>query len=169
MKNDPRFSAENVEGLYYPGDKHMEINPRVLTKGSSSLKDEGAGWYSKSGHPTTLLRVLDHEFGLHMDYNLTPAQRNKMFTDLTGVIGKTKFAAMPAANQETFVKDNKAQIVNQIGTYAATNSRELVAELWAEYHGKKVNGTPDAEQFKTSQLIGRHLAGHDTPFNPEDY
>jgi 2'-5' RNA ligase len=169
MKNDPRFSVENVEGLYYPGKNHMEINPRVLTKGSSSLKAEDEGWYSKSGHLTTLDRTLDHEFGHHLDYNLTPYERNRLFADLTGVIGKTEYVTMPAANQETFVKDNKAQIVSQIGTYAATNSRELVAELWAEYHGKKVNGTLDAEQFKTSQLIGRHLAGHDTPYNPEDY
>lgn len=169
MKNDPRFHVEDVEGLYYPSDHHMEINPRVFNKGNSSLKSEDSGWYSDSRHPTTLDRVLDHEFGHHLDYDLSEDERNKLFTALTGVIGKTKYVTMPAANRKTFVQDNKAEIVNKIGTYAATNDRELVAELWANYHGLKLNsGLPAEFKPASAQIVGRYLTGHDTPYNPEE-
>lgn len=177
MQNDPRFSVESVEGLYYPDYKHMEINPRVFGKGSSSKNNEDSGWYSKTGHATTLDRVIDHEFGHHLDFTMTPADRERMFSHLSEVIGtKDNYVRSstsdPLFNKtlqehhaDKFVSSNKAAIVNAIGTYAATNDRELVAELWAQYHGQKLNGKiaeTDMYADGAGDMVGHGLVGHST-------
>jgi 2'-5' RNA ligase len=166
---DKNMPDEHTQGLYYSHDHRMEINPVVLTEENNKVTQHSmdVGWYSASEHKTALDRTLDHETGHHLDYDLSPDERNKLFTSLTKVIGKTEYKAMPAANQHVFVNDNKSEIVNGIGTYASTNDRELLAELWAEYHGRKAAGAPDFFQNKSAQIVGRYMAGHDTEFNPE--
>lgn len=173
--------GEITEANYSFGPHIMRVNPKTLDAGSSSLQHEASGWYSKSGHPTTLQRALDHEFGHHLDsLNMVTEggswdtdglkNRGKMYSHLSEAIGNTMsdFPSDPGAHisdTDDFVKKNKAEIVNNVGTYASTNNYELIAELWTQYHGQKLNGEQPTEQYSraASEMVAHHLAGFSTP------
>lgn len=170
-----------TQGSYWWKTNHMELSPKLFNtapmNGQSTKDLEDMGWYSKSGHTDQLERTIDHEFGHHLDSQFMASwesmkKRDDMFRHLSGVLGMSKMRK----NQDikthydrakAFVSRSKGDIVNLVGTYASTDPHELVAELWTEYHGKKLRGVPDSDQFKSSQIVGRYLVGHDTPFDPE--
>lgn len=172
----------HTEGMYEFDNRVLHVNPTVYNSGSSSLEEEKIGWYSKSGHPTTLQRVLDHEMGHHLDgiQITTPSGqgwnpegmkgRAKLFQHVSEVIGDDQLSNVPSdpaqhlTSVNGFVGKNKAEIVNNVGTYAATNHWETVAELWTQYHGQKLNGklpTDDSADM-AGQIMGNYLAGHST-------
>jgi 2'-5' RNA ligase superfamily len=177
IKPDPN-GEKAVSGLYYPLQlgKHIEINTNVFNSehGRQSMQAERTGWFSRTAHSAHLYhgasehlpdanaddeylhRTLDHEIGHHLDYETglsgEDAMRKKIASHLV-----VKTDQVPGIMGDAHAKIQgvaRIRITNKIGTYAATNRRELIAELWAQYHAAKLAGrTPPP----VSQAVGDFL------------
>jgi hypothetical protein len=107
------------------------------------------GWFTKSGEDITE-HVISHEYGHHLHHVLrreTPERNAAMLGEIAAELGVVSDPADPTA----WVTKNKAAIIAKLGTYAATNDRELIAELFAEWWGKRDGASPAA------RIVGRYL------------
>lgn len=174
------ITDENMEGgawgLYYHGDKHMELHPVLFTEASDKIDANArtSGWFVSSKYESAVAATMDHEFGHHLDHELSAKERHDMYGHLSEVIGDkddyTRTSDHPTEVKQKyyaamFAKSNKASIVNDIGTYAGTNHHELVAELWAQYHAAKLNGAvegTDEYAKAAADIVGHHFAQHST-------
>lgn len=116
------------------------------------LEAERSGYLSKTGFKTGLDRTVAHELGHHLYQNMTDDQKQRMFRSVFG--GPTwEHPAPPAGHGVSpaqLVNQNRAGIINRVGTYAATDPHEFVSELWAQYKG---SDNPSA----LAQLVGEHI------------
>lgn len=106
------------------------------------------GWNTPTGTASSEHATLTHEYGHHLMYAMSEDQYQDMLKDLNQTMGThlsgTRFGSVPISPQD------KARIVNRVGTYASANNKELIAELYAE-HQLSPNPRPAA------QVVGKHL------------
>jgi hypothetical protein len=151
-------NAKNAIGLYSSSSTGKEIlvdqahhfgDPQGAHR--SIARASQIGWYTPSGIDDPLKHTLTHEFGHHLDFSLHREDREKLFSEIGPEIG---FAPRkPGEELENWVARNKDKIVLNVGTYAATNDRELMAELWTEYAGKGKAARPAA------RILGEYVMG----------
>jgi hypothetical protein len=143
-----RYPKMNLSegGDYSPQLQFIRINKNNHSSdgyGSVSTRlSEETGWYTPTGFPVgagqpegirhAAKRSMVHEFGhaidLHPKRNSLPSD----FSNSNNPITKAtrEITGAPASSAAA----NKAVIETNIGTYAATNAKELFAETFTEYH-----------------------------------
>lgn len=117
------------------------------------MTDEGKGWFSQSGLGL-LDRTLTHEYGHHLHNTLIkddPAANQAMMEEIAEVLGIGLRGDERGYGAKDWVPSRQSTIVARVGTYAATNHYELIAELFTEWRGKKENSSEPA------QVVGRYL------------
>lgn len=148
-----------VAAQYWNGNQLIEISPKTL--GTTGEFKNGAGFFSNSGDANFAQRSMSHEYGHHLDHVLednSPATYNKMMDEVLGALGRRKPRATPAGeirgaySPVGWLAKNKSKIVNRVSTYGATNRRELMAELYAEYKHA-------AKPSKAATIAGDYLTG----------
>jgi len=138
----------------YNSDIHM------MTAGTDSLKSKDyapagfqgreRGYTTPTGNASFLERTATHEYGHALDAQLSPSQRQQMFAEV-----ETSIPGVSAIGQNapySWIQQNKAAIVNKVGTYASTSDEELIAELFAEF----VHSTTPSP---AAQVVGKYLKG----------
>lgn len=137
-----------VAAQYNPRAHHIEVSPTTLNKGEYR-KD---GLFSESGNATFAEHSVHHEYGHALDFELSKSDPTKHLA----MINEVARALTPRKNLGKYktgndwVKASKSVIVNHVGTYASSNDRELVAELWAEHRLA-------AKPSKAAQIVGKYL------------
>jgi hypothetical protein len=119
------------------------------------LANEDSGWFTKSGLSDIAERLIAHEYAHHLEHLLNvedPDRRARMYREIAAELGGDGDGSDPTA----WVAKNKATIIVKVGTYASKDEGELVAELFAEWWGKRENASPAA------QVVGRYFGRADT-------
>ncbi|HET9144175.1 hypothetical protein [Actinophytocola sp.] len=117
------------------------------------MTDEGKGWFSQSGLGL-LDRTLTHEYGHHLHNMLikTDSTRNqRMMEEIAESMGIGLRGDERGFGAQDWVPSRQSTIIARVGTYAATNHFELVAELFTEWRGKKDGASEPA------QIVGKYL------------
>jgi hypothetical protein len=139
------FVKENATG-----HGTMYVSPKSFDEGVSEW--EKSGFFSDTGMPM-IQRVIDHEFGHGIHFSQDPYGLG--FSMFRAISNAMPGAVKPGGGLNDvewihkFVELNKDRIVNQVGTYAAKNDHEFIAELWATFRGKR----PTA----LSKIVGDYL------------
>lgn len=154
-----------VAAQYWHRSQLIEVSPQTL--GITGEFKNKAGFFSNSGDANFAQRSVSHEYGHHLDYELeksAPSTHAKMMDEVLGALGRRSSSArvVPAGeirgnthidhSPTGWLAKNKAKIVNRVSTYGATNRREMMAELYAEY---KHAATPS----KAATIAGDYLTG----------
>lgn len=163
----PRVSIEDTSGVkgsndlatsvaaYYNQNQHKIGVGQRFTVAASQWNVPGGyeqrGFFSRSGQTSFLQRSITHEYGHSLAMNLGQVKESKMLTEVAHALpGATPLQPMTSMRQ--WVKDNKAVIVNKIGTYASADERELAAELYTEF-------VHAAAPSPAAQVVGKYLEG----------
>lgn len=115
-----------------------------------AVQMEASGWFTPSGFGDQHKRTLTHEFGHHLDTFIAPKDRDRLLGEIGTSLGLDSRESDESAAD--WIERNKAKIINSVGTYAATNDHELMAELWTEYAGKGKAARPAA------RILGEYVA-----------
>lgn len=141
---------------YYEGASTLaKMTIGAETFDDKYLDDEKNGWFTQTGLSTTAERIIAHEYAHHLHHILrreTSEKNAAMLAEIAAELGVVNNDTDPTA----WVKNNKSTIVARVGTYAGTNDRELVAELFAEWWGKRDGASPAA------RIVGRYLGRPET-------
>jgi hypothetical protein len=160
-------------GAYYTYtgyDRNIVLSPKAISKPSEFDKlweqSEASGWTTPSDFTGTRSTIA-HEYGHHLDSmisnhsgNFSAAVADQLFpilikelrlNDPKGIFkpGKGVFWR----DFDALVAENEALLKQIVSKYAATNARELLAEIWAEYSGRGKNARPYIK--KIGRLIQR--------------
>ena len=164
---NPRYDAhmgEDTLAYHHPEKNRIAVSTRLAMEPESHTEGshQERGWFSKSGDASTLGRTMTHEYGHLLDHQIHNTDDNgyeggqhraEMFRELSKHIpGAEPFNGSFAvgANAHHWVKANREHIINHVGTYAAKDDDELVAELYAEHHH-----SPSPSM--AAQAVGNHL------------
>lgn len=166
----PRYDGnmkENTLAYHHHGDNRIAVSSRLAMEPEhqSHGKYQDRDWFSESGDASTLDRTMTHEYGHLLDHQRFNSddngyeggeRRGAMLKELSQHIPGAK--PFPGgyghgANASHWMSQNREHIVNHVGTYAATNDHELVAELYAQHHH-----SPSPSE--AARAVGRHLEGH---------
>lgn len=154
-------SGGQVAANYNPRTHMITMDPKAAT--DMRVRGRSRGYFADTGNAPFSTATLHHEYGHSLDLAMPEEDRQAMMREVAASIqakARTKHAqqgALQAADlhsrqqTEDWVKQNKAAIINQVGTYASSNSQELAAELWAEY---KLSPHPS----EAATIAGRHLS-----------
>lgn len=145
-------AKENTLADYNLGSWTMRVAGTALDN-PDDMTDEGKGWFSQSGLGL-LDRTLTHEYGHHLHNMLIrddPAANQAMMEEIAEVLGIGLRGDERGYGAKDWVPTRQSTIVAKIGTYAATNHFELIAELFTEWRGKRENSSEPA------QVVGRFL------------
>lgn len=93
-----------------------------------------------------VLATLTHEYGHHLDFTQSKIQ-GPLSRDLSASLGIPEKHGYPGT---PFTNEDKAKIEREVGKYAASNRRELHAELYAEY---MLSPRPS----RHAQIVGKYL------------
>lgn len=154
-----QHARENgVSAWYAIRDNLIEISPRTM-RYNSGVSGTSGGFYADSGSAHYLQKTVTHEYGhmLALGPHRTEAvepvlRRMKAHRELTAAIPGTDKHDPAYESLDAWVKRNQAAIINHVGTYAATNGDELMAELYTEH---KLAPAPS----KAAQIAGKYLEG----------
>lgn len=118
--------------------------------------DVSPGWFSGSGDESKLGHTLTHEYGHFRDSKLHhqpggAQRRDALFHELADHIPGASPHPGGGAH-EKWIKENREHIINHVGTYAASDQHELIAELYAEHHHSP---SPSS----AAKLVGNYLDG----------
>ena len=142
-------------GQYSAVSQGISIHPEVVAERGTVQsrrkveRAESSGYDTPSGFDDELSRTVAHEFGHHLDFQLSRDDRDELFTEIGKQPGFTP--RKPNESTASWFARNKAKVANLVGTYAATNDRELFAELWTEYAGRGKEARPLA------RIVGEYV------------
>ena len=139
----------NVAGSYVTTVQGIRINAKLIAPGGESLRfalltaqSEDNHFYSKTGFTgggkvatevkEAAKRTLVHEFAHAIDFTGSQAFRRRPVSKRIGVLGDPVSRAM--AGTPITSESRKKFIGYYVGEYASTNSAELFAEVFTEYH-----------------------------------
>lgn len=127
---------------------HLVLNPEI-EKGV--IDAEHSGYLAPTGFKSGLDRTVAHELGHHLLDNMADQDKQNMFRAIFSGPGWSHPAPGPdhGISPAQLVRDNRAEITKRVGSYAATDPAEFIAELWAQYRG----GSDSA----LAQLAGEHI------------
>lgn len=138
------LKAIRVGGLHYPGslgeywhppDSEIRLEMDLMKEENSvpaiNRGSDLFGYYSRTGVQSLLQASLNHEMGHHLDLGVGRRDQDEFWQEMDRVEPNW----LDPDESKGFAL-NKEWIVENIGTYAATNERELLAELYAEYRGE---------------------------------
>lgn len=148
---------DTILGYYEANGNQMTIGTHAMDGSHDHLikKLGDTGFYTNGAGHNPAAYVIHHEYGHALDHQLSPATRDRMFTELATVMPQVS-AYNPANDLESdWLAHNKAQVINGVSTYGASNDRELVAELWAE---SRTSPNPSA----AAMIVNKFLSGKAT-------
>lgn len=137
----------NAAAHYLSDFREIEFNSHISVgnHGTKEQHDMNAimgrlqgrdNWWSFVGEDRTDMQgILAHEYGHHVDHMIHGvANRDRLFAELARQIGvKPPATGFGQIAHDPWVQRNRTKIVESVSQYAATNPRELMAEIWAEY------------------------------------
>jgi len=141
-----QMQKESVLAQYLPSARVMQTTPKFLARRGESSRSNGSTWFADVGDMELVEAILNHEFGHHLDHLLTRGQRERLFAEMAEA--DPTIIPVNITESDPWLDTNSPHIANTVGTYACTNLRELLAELWAQYRG---NGPKSA----IAQVVGR--------------
>lgn len=142
--NKASRSIGNAYADFSPRSHTIRVNTHLFTGGrNAEFKREWnfqSQWFTRSDPTDTIKSTVTHEFGHHLDYSLSATQRKTMFENIADTLGLERPRWQSGytdvwtarADADAWVAANKAAISVRVGKYASSNSRELIAELFAE-------------------------------------
>lgn len=136
------MALENAGAEYASDTQEIHIRLDSITKGRNLDRNGTPGFFSDTGDQRYLQAVINHEMGHHLDIITDPVQRHKMYEAMIEVDA--------GWHGSDFTQIDEEWVVDKIGTYAATNRWELIAELYAQFRG---NG----KQSPLSKVVGEWL------------
>lgn len=144
-----------VAGRYDHRDNLIEVTPDIL--GDTRILRTTGGFFSAAGSASVAEATVTHEYG-HMLAIGPHTGGPTAAAHAQARIDRSITAAVPGTDKHdpsveelnAWMKRNEAPVINHVGTYAATNGDELMAELYTEY---KLARTPS----KAAQLAGQYL------------
>jgi hypothetical protein len=141
-----KLRGTRVNGQYFPGSGLIAVNPDIIHGARASATGTMGGHFTPREHAQSKLHsTLTHEFGHHIDFSMSPAQRQAMHAEVAKSLGiRNSSVTTP------FTAEEKSAIINKVGIYASANRRELIAELYAE---SKLASHPRP----AAQIVGKHV------------
>lgn len=140
-----RLASEDANAQYSSAGRVISTKPSYLARQGQLRRDGGdfEGWFADVGDMDTVQATFHHEFGHHLDALLTAEQRQQLLDELAAVDpdASDSYGTRWTDRHLVYIGDN-------IGIYACSNTKELLAELWAQYRG---NGRKDP----WSLIVGR--------------
>lgn len=129
------------------GDE-VRISSRIFTdEGYAELRAmQASGWLTSVGNSDLRRAVLAHELGhllTHTD-DRTIVDQAAMWQAIIDAFGGG-VAVTDTSEIHPWFDAHRSKIVNEIGSYAATNTHELIAELVAQYDALGDNAHPAAQ------------------------
>lgn len=138
----------NHEGRMRVTNK-MNLHSDAVTRKHQAM--ERNGWFSAAEKgETSAHSQLSHEYGHHLDFAMSPSVRYAMLKDVGMALGFKNQELVRHNPSGEFTPAEKAVIVNKVGTYAATNNRELVAEL---YKSSRLAANPST----AAKVVGSYM------------
>lgn len=140
---------------YTPAYKTLTFKAGTWRAGEAEAGQK-LGWFSKSGLDTPE-HVVSHEYGHHLHFELMESEPDTNKAMITEVYEALDIDIGQGYREGLMAR--KSSIVTKVGTYAGTNDKELVAELFAEWWGRRDQASPAA------LVVGRYLGA---PVNDAD-
>ena len=157
------FADNRAWGVYYDtGNMRSNVPQRGIALAPSQFtefadaalrRNEDLGWFSPDGPYGAAQRTLTHELGHFLDYQLTGEQRTELMEILRHELGASLAGGTGTPGPFSNIVEAAGESVS---TYAGTNARETIAELWAEY---KTAPAPRGPARATGRFIQRALGG----------
>lgn len=144
------FSGEDTKqdlaADYKIGDRKIHVRRGILgeagarTRYGGDRKKGGSTYFAPTGKDISDLRsFIAHEYGHHVDFTLSQADRHRLLTFAAAQLGiprppKSPAAAETASRQfsEWWIR-HYPRLNSAISRRANANDKELLAEIWAEY------------------------------------
>ena len=147
-------NGRDAVGAYRVDDRRLMITPQNMTAAAekSFQKELKSGWSSKCGHGN-LGSFIAHECGHHvhaMTRNLPDALTKELWQGVAQSLGAPRPLLFDQGSLDQWVIRNADLLGKKVSRYGATDSSELLAEIWAEY-------TTNAEARGHIAEIGRLL------------
>jgi hypothetical protein len=164
----------NAVAFYTPGVRQitMGADPFSVSAALTGRRCSSSGWWTRC--PDALaggVQSLAHELGHHVDFNgLRGWQRSAGFANIWTTLARELGVAAPQTRVigqltetlglQTWIEANKVLISSMISTYGASDSVELLAEVWAEY---SLNPTGCRPLIRKIGKLMQDLAEQDIP------
>jgi hypothetical protein len=130
-----------------PDAGELRISKDVLRKDEKVLttevrRMERQGWFSQTSHGVSGLdRTLAHEMGHFLDdvmlsnssIGATFGIRSRVFDEIADAIGIPRPTPADGFEFKDWFKRHTVALTKAVSRYGATNSHELLAEIWASY------------------------------------
>lgn len=153
-----RFGQDATAG-YMTGQYRLVVNPNVFTpRATAALRAEvRTGYSSQIGEVSGLEGAYAHEFGHHLSYlsRVLGAERTRpIWDEIARGAGVPRPLRYDQASLDRWVAEHRDALARAVSRYGATDSGELLAEVWAEF-----STNPNArEHIKRAAIALRDLA-----------
>lgn len=136
--NDVAFGNGDALGVYYHGQQRIQINAKIFSDDYKVAfrREVENGWCTPCGHDHSAPQsIFAHEFGHHVDWVMkqTPSRGRGVWNAIADELGVDPPDILSRTDLDVFVKANKARLATQVSRYGATDSAEILAEIWQEY------------------------------------
>jgi len=131
-----RFGKDALGG-YVPGENRLLATRQVFGSRYEQTfqKELKSGWSSKCGH-SGAESFIAHECGHHMDAVIRrggPAKAKEIWSTLAKELNLKPSLLFDKGSLDRWVAKNSDVLRKGVSKYGATDSEEIIAEIWAEY------------------------------------
>lgn len=132
-----KYGIENAYADFSPASHEIRVSTKLLNEGKERYEwNIKQGWFTQVDPNDPIRSTLSHEFGHHLDYSLSGQQAVDMWNGIADALGLPHPAWKDGGSYLTPIDDwhraHLSDISNKVSKYAATNRKEMVAELFAE-------------------------------------
>jgi hypothetical protein len=160
----------DINAQYYQGIGRLQIEQTFLKGGprvhEGFLRSQRSGYKTKVADGVTpLQRTLTHEMGHHVEsvimgpYGM--AVRESVFNEIADSLGLPRPVLHTRTGMDKWVKRYYAKIHKEVSAYGATNSAEMLAEIWTEYSRGGTKMRPHIKRI--GRLIEKYLREYTAP------
>lgn len=142
MVDQGEMVTPSARGEYRFSTREIKVSKETASTPKLHLDNTGWNTPRENAHNQTHA-TLTHEYGHHLDRYMDQQHRAQMMTELSQHL---QFRP----DRLDFTPEEKARIINKVGTYASKNKTELLAELYAEY---KLAHTPR----QAARIVGKYM------------